>query len=466
MASGALAVLLASGVAFLAALALAPAASAADPGHGASFAVRCDFSHRNSDDPVVHPGHQGAAHSHDFFGNRSTKFDSTYASMLAEPTSCTRVVDTAGYWFPTVKWSGDDLQAHRAVFYYRAGGKDHTQVKPFDADLKMISGTRISWSCGVDDTEAGSQAPPTQCSTGVLGVRIIFPDCSNGEIDSVDHKAHMARSVTQSDGERRCPSTHPVPVPALTINANFAIPTTPGEVTLSSGSASTMHSDFWNIWDQQALNALVAHCINSVPPSEPRPEECRAPNADDGQEDFIPPNTTVTSGPPGITRDTSASFSFVGSETDSTLECSLDGAGFTACVSPKDYDVANGSHTFSVRAEDAAGNADTTPASRTWTVDTVRPAITPVSPRHASTTRDTTPLIRATVRDNNPLAKANAKLYVGGRLISATKYSYAPSTGALVYKSPKLPKGKKTMKVVATDAAGNAFIKSWVFRIR
>jgi hypothetical protein len=33
-----------------------------------------------------------------------------------------------------------------------------------------------------------------------------------------------------------------------------------------------------------------------------------------------------------------------------------------------------------VRAEDAAGNADTTPVSRTWKVDTVRPAITPVSP--------------------------------------------------------------------------------------
>ncbi len=70
------------------------------------------------------------------------------------------------------------------------------------------------------------------------------------------------------------------------------------------------------------------------------------------------------------------------------------------------------------------------------------------------------------MRDNNPLSKANVKLYAGGRPISATKFSYAPSTGALLCRSPKLPKGKKTVKVVATDAAGNAFIKSWVFRIR
>src|SRR4028118_1330283 len=136
LASGVLAVLLASGVAFLAALASAPTASAASRDHGASFAVRCDFSHRNSDDPIVHPGKQGAAHGHDFFGNRSAKFNSTYQSMLAAPTSCTRPEDRAGYWFPTVKWSGNNLTAHRAVFYYRAGGKAHTDVKAFAPGLK------------------------------------------------------------------------------------------------------------------------------------------------------------------------------------------------------------------------------------------------------------------------------------------------------------------------------------------
>ena len=279
LASGALAILLASGVAFLAALSSAPAASAASRDHGASFAVRCDFTHRNSDDPIVHPGHQGAAHGHDFFGNTSTRFDSTYQSMLAAPTSCTRSEDTAGYWLPTLKWNGANLQAHRAVFYYRAGGKDHTRVKPFGADLRVINASRITWSCGTKDAAAGTKTPPTQCGGGVLGLRIIFPDCSNGKTDSADHRSHMARSVLKRDGKRRCPSTHPVPVPTLTINANFAIPTTPGKVTLSSGSASTMHSDFWNTWDQQALDALVERCINGVPPSEPRPEECRAPTA-------------------------------------------------------------------------------------------------------------------------------------------------------------------------------------------
>ena len=51
---------------------LTPAASARSADHGASFAVRCDFSHRSLDDPIVHFGEPGAAHSHDFLGNTTT----------------------------------------------------------------------------------------------------------------------------------------------------------------------------------------------------------------------------------------------------------------------------------------------------------------------------------------------------------------------------------------------------------
>jgi hypothetical protein len=194
------------------------------------------------------------------------------------------------------------LTANCAVFYYRAGDKDYRTVKPCRANLRIITakninGSRIRWYCGTGDDKAGSADPPAQCSGGVLGLKIIFPDCVAEEspgvqkIDSTDdpdptrvHKSHMARSVAQSNGTRVCPSTHPIPVPTLTINANFPIPTTQGQVTLSSDEptdppGSTMHSDFWNTWDQAELERLVVECINEVPPTDPRLEQCRAPTA-------------------------------------------------------------------------------------------------------------------------------------------------------------------------------------------
>lgn len=84
--------------------------------------------------------------------------------------------------------------------------------------------------------------------------------------------------------------------------------------------------------------------------------------------DTTPPDTTITSGPSGTVTSTSASFSFAASE-PASFACSLDGAAFVACSAPAAYSgLAAGSHSFQVRATDAAGNVDPTPASATWTV--------------------------------------------------------------------------------------------------
>jgi hypothetical protein len=258
----------------LAALVTAPAASGASADNGASFAVRCDFSHRAPDDPIAHFGHKGASHSHDFFGNRSVNAHSGYKSLLAAGTTCTRVADKAGYWMPTVTWNGETLDSNRAVFYYRAGGKDHTKVKPFPAALKVVTpyGKKVSWRCGRGGEE---KKPPSRCSSRTLGVRIIFPDCSNGKLDSYNHRAHMAYS-RRIDGEVRCPRSHPTSVPVLTMNVTFPLPTSRGPLRLSSGKPSTLHADFFNAWRQGTLGHLVWRCINKVPPSKPRPAECRA----------------------------------------------------------------------------------------------------------------------------------------------------------------------------------------------
>ena len=103
-ASVGIALLLACAVAILAALASAPTATAASIDHGASFAVRCNFSHRAQVDPIRVPG-VPSGHMHDFFGNKNTNANSTYKSMTASTaTTCSRPEDKAGYWIPTVSW--------------------------------------------------------------------------------------------------------------------------------------------------------------------------------------------------------------------------------------------------------------------------------------------------------------------------------------------------------------------------
>jgi hypothetical protein len=78
--------------------------------------------------------------------------------------------------------------------------------------------------------------------------------------------------------------------------------------------------------------------------------------------DATAPETTITVAPPASTNDTSANFDFISSEAGSTFECSLDGAPFTTCTSSQSYsNLANGSHTFLVRATDPVGNTDPTP---------------------------------------------------------------------------------------------------------
>lgn len=66
------------------------------------------------------------------------------------------------------------------------------------------------------------------------------------------------------------------------------------------------------------------------------------------------------------------SFSFVFTGTDNvavtSFECNLDNTTFTICVIPKVYsNISPGNHNFQVRAVDAAGNFDLTPATFSWT---------------------------------------------------------------------------------------------------
>ena len=163
-----------------------------------------------------------------------------------------------------------------------------------------------------------------------------------------------------------------------------------------------------------------------------------------GGGDTTPPNTTIDSGPAAGSRtnDATPTFGFSANET-STFQCSVDGGGFSACTSPKTIGpLSSGSHTFSVRATDMSANTDSTPASRTFIVDTVSPNTTIESgPLEGSTTADTTPQFGFSASESSSF---QCSVDGGGFSSCSSPKQIGP-----------LGNGAHTFQVRATDDAGN-----------
>ena len=165
--------------------------------------------------------------------------------------------------------------------------------------------------------------------------------------------------------------------------------------------------------------------------------------------DITPPETTITSAPANPTNNTSASFSFTSTEAGSTFACSLDSTAFTACTSPQTYNsLAGGNHDFQVRAIDAAGNFDTTPASHVWSIDSTPPTITVTSPA-----------ANATYQLNASVAASYACADSGSGVASCQ--------GTVANGSPidTSSTGTKTFTVASNDNVGNPAAASVTYNV-
>lgn len=236
---------------------------------GVNFVSACGFSHRLPDDPIVHPRHTGMSHDHSFVGNTTTNAFSTRGSLLKGSSTCRRPGDTAAYWMPTLLQNGQPVEPLGATIYYRRRTLD--PVRAFPAGLKMIAGDaratapqdlRVTfWNCGAATGMPPSATVPTCPDGRVSGLRlhVTFPSCWNGtRLDSADHQSHMAYPM-----RGRCPASHPVAVPAISLIFRYPIAGGTG-VSLASGSQYSAHADFFNAWRQPALTALVEGCLNAL----------------------------------------------------------------------------------------------------------------------------------------------------------------------------------------------------------
>jgi hypothetical protein len=105
---------------------------------------------------------------------------------------------------------------------------------------------------------------------------------------------------------------------------------------------------------------------NSTTPSE---MSCSGGGGGAAGGDADPPNTRIKKGPRGKVDSDTVRFTFKSTEAGSSFECRVDRKKYTSCRSPKRLrNLEPGKHKFAVRATDAAGNTDETPAKRKFRV--------------------------------------------------------------------------------------------------
>lgn len=252
----------------------------AAPARASSVKIECGASHHAPDDPIVFPGQAGAAHMHEFFGNTSTNASSTYASMLGKPTTCPVAGDTAGYWMPTLLNSaGKRIPARRMTVYYRDRPIESRVVTPFPPDFRMIAGAPTAgvWGFNCDGT-ALIRSALIDCSKETSGhtyvrATVIFPNCgkrdAHGNIvtDSADHRSHVVYPISAKAG---CPAAFPIQLPHVKVNVRFDVSNciragcrlSSDTMSHCTGNGCSLHSDFWNTWNQAALINMVNTKLN------------------------------------------------------------------------------------------------------------------------------------------------------------------------------------------------------------
>jgi hypothetical protein len=162
--------------------------------------------------------------------------------------------------------------------------------------------------------------------------------------------------------------------------------------------------------------------------------------------DTTAPDTTITSNPAALSNSDSASFNATSSEAGSSFEASLDGAAFASVTLPLQLSsLSDGSHTLTIRARDAAGNVDPSPATFTWTVDANAPGAHILFPLPHSYTDATTLTVRGAATDPSGIASVHVND------VTATSSDGFQTWSAVV----PIHAGENDIVVSITDGLGN-----------
>ncbi|MBN8815445.1 MAG: DUF1996 domain-containing protein [Sphingomonas sp.] len=266
-----------------------------------AFRFLCAPTHNSYDDPIVYPGQPGKSHLHTFFGNTLAGANSTYASLRTTgDSSCNALLNRSAYWIPSMmNGSGKVVMPdYLAVYYKRMPSSDPrcktlaTACVPLPRGLRYIFGynmfdpastpTNIAkrwWNCDGTGAVSGHFASIKEALAGCpagsrLGAVLVAPDCWNGkELDSPDHRSHLAYRVYDEYAQPKCPAGYPYIIPEFQLGAWYTTDTTAANWYLSSDRmpgmtpsepGTTFHADWFGAWEDSVLALWTNNCIEKL----------------------------------------------------------------------------------------------------------------------------------------------------------------------------------------------------------
>jgi len=163
------------------------------------------------------------------------------------------------------------------------------------------------------------------------------------------------------------------------------------------------------------------------------------------------PFTTITPSNVSATTSTSVSFLFSANKTGSTYECKIDSASFTSCSSPQSLSgLAEGSHTFTVRATDTLSHIEPSPAFVTWLVDTTAPSVSITSPSNSDTVSGSVTISASNSDAGSGISSVQFLLDNAPIGSSGTANPYS-----ITWDTTSATNASHTLDAVARDVAGN-----------
>ena len=256
------------------------------PATGGAFRVVCTPSHMSNDDPVVYPFQQGAAHHHTFFGNTSVSYKSDLMTFATTGNSTCKggIMNRSAYWMPSMidTVTKAAIKPDLAIFYYKTGRTPAGLINVPPKGLRMIAGnskatssttSKANFTCLSRVPFYGWKTSIPACNVGeTMQMHVAFPQCWDGKnLDSPDHQSHMAYTVRTLTTANKCPTSHPIALPQVTVNFNYKVTATnnPASWRLASDNYAaslpggfSAHADWVNGWDETFITGIVKNCLN------------------------------------------------------------------------------------------------------------------------------------------------------------------------------------------------------------